>query len=162
MRCSVTIDDLNPNQRKCAELAAKGIPNAEIAKLTSMNLRTVKAHLGRVFVRFGIHHGHKRTRLAALLNNPQPVPLTQPFRLARKEHDIAALVAQGLKNKEVAIVLGTTEHVVKNYMRFLYDLSGMSNRTEFSAWWQANHKAALLYDSPVPSRSGREWTPCFA
>jgi DNA-binding CsgD family transcriptional regulator len=65
------------------------------------------------------------------------------FHIFPKAYSIAALVAQGLKNNEVARILGTTEHVVKNYLCALYDGSGMSNRTEFCAWWSAHHKPFL-------------------
>jgi DNA-binding NarL/FixJ family response regulator len=137
----MTIDKLTPRQRWCAELAARGIPNLQIAEIMGVKLRTVKAHLARVFALLGIHDGHKRTKLAALLNQHQPVqPMTSAFRIFPKTYSIAALVAQGLKNNEVARTLGTTEGVVKNYLRALYDVSGMSNRTEFSTWWSAHHK----------------------
>jgi DNA-binding CsgD family transcriptional regulator len=130
----MTIDDLTPRQRRCAELAARGIPNAQIGELMGVKPRTVKAHLARIFALLGIHNGHKRTKLAALINQDhsgEPMPST--FHIFPKAYSIAALVAQGLKNNEVARILGTTEHVVKNYLRALYDGSGMSNRTEFCA-----------------------------
>ncbi len=141
------IEDLTPKQRTCAELAAQGIPNSEIAEVMGIKVRTVKATLGRVFARLGIQHGHKRTRLAALLTAGHSAdrPIA-PFWIERRAHAIASLAAKGLKNYEVATALGTTEYVVKNYMCSLYDLSGMSNRTEFCGWWQANHNAARVCD----------------
>lgn len=135
----MTFDKLTARQRRCAELAARGIPNSEIAELMGVKLRTVKAHLARVFALLGIHDGHKRTKLAALLNEHDPAPPIPSLHIFPKTYSIAALVAQGFKNNEVARVLGTTEAVVKNYLRALYDVSGMSNRTEFCAWWSAHH-----------------------
>ena len=38
-----------------------------------------------------------------------------------REQRVIHLVAQGLKNWEVAEKIGTTEHVVKNYLRAIYD-----------------------------------------
>ena len=70
----MTFDKLTARQRRCAELAARGIPNSEIAELMGVKLRTVKAHLARVFALLGIHDGHKRTKLAALLNEHDPAP----------------------------------------------------------------------------------------
>lgn len=156
------IEELTGKQRRCAELAAQGISNSEIAALTGMKLRTVKATLGRVFALFEIRDGHKRTKLAVLLNGRPSAQPVCSFWISPKEHSIAELVARGLNNKQVAEALGTTEHMVKNHMRFLYDLSGMSNRTEFSSWWLANHNAALLYSSIVPSQSSRERAAYFA
>jgi len=38
-------------------------------------------------------------------------------RLTAKELRIVALIVQGYKNKEIATQLGTTEQVIKNYLR---------------------------------------------
>ena len=43
---------------------------------------------------------------------------------SERESRVIELVAQGLKNKEVADEIGTTEHVVKNYLRAIYDKLG--------------------------------------
>jgi len=42
-----------------------------------------------------------------------------------REYRVIELVAEGLKNKEVAEAIGTTEHVVKNYLRVIYDKLGL-------------------------------------
>ncbi len=47
------------------------------------------------------------------------------------------LVAQGLKNSEIAEIIGTTEHVVKNYMRIIYNKLGFHNRVEIALWYEA-------------------------
>lgn len=54
-----------------------------------------------------------------------------------REHRIIELVAEGLKNKEVADAIGTTEHVVKNYLRVIYDKLGLWNRVELALWYEA-------------------------
>jgi DNA-binding CsgD family transcriptional regulator len=54
-----------------------------------------------------------------------------------RERRVIALVAQGLKNGEVAEALGTTEHVVKNYLRVIYDKLGLWNRVELALWYEA-------------------------
>ena len=50
--------------------------------------------------------------------------------LTAKELLIVALVVQGYKNKEIAAELGTTEQVIKNYLRKVYDKIGVSDRLE--------------------------------
>ncbi len=45
---------------------------------------------------------------------------------------IVALIAQGLKNKAIAEQLGTKEQVVKNYLRTIYDKTGVSDRLELA------------------------------
>jgi DNA-binding CsgD family transcriptional regulator len=62
-----------------------------------------------------------------------------------REQRVIALVAQGLKNSEVAAVLGTTEHVVKNYLRAIYDKLGLWNRVELALWYEARrHELSTL------------------
>lgn len=53
-------------------------------------------------------------------------------RLTPKEMKIVALIIQGCKNKEIALRLGTTEQVIKNYLRSIYDKSGVSDRLELA------------------------------
>ncbi len=53
-----------------------------------------------------------------------------------REQRVIELVAQGLKNKEVATEIGTTEHVVKNYLRTIYDKLGLWNRVELALWYE--------------------------
>ncbi|HVJ07161.1 MAG TPA: response regulator transcription factor [Acidisarcina sp.] len=53
-------------------------------------------------------------------------------RLTPKELKIVALIVQGCKNKEIAMRLGTTEQVIKNYLRSIYDKSGVADRLELA------------------------------
>lgn len=53
-------------------------------------------------------------------------------RLTPKELRIVALIVQGYKNKEIATRLGTTEQVIKNYLRNVYDKIGVSDRLELA------------------------------
>jgi DNA-binding NarL/FixJ family response regulator len=55
---------------------------------------------------------------------------------SEREYRIIQLVAEGLKNKEVADAIGTTEHVVKNYLRVIYDKLGLWNRVELALWYE--------------------------
>jgi len=54
-----------------------------------------------------------------------------------REQRVIELVAQGLKNRDVATAIGTTEHVVKNYLRVIYDKLGLWNRVELALWYEA-------------------------
>jgi DNA-binding NarL/FixJ family response regulator len=60
-------------------------------------------------------------------------------RLTSKELKIVALIAQGCKNKEIATRMGTTEQVVKNHLRSVYDKTGVSDRLEL-ALFTIHHK----------------------
>jgi len=68
-------------------------------------------------------------------------------RLTDKELLIVACVTQGMKNKEIASEVGTTEQVVKNYLRKVYDKLGVSDRLEL-ALYCIHHR--LLQGVKVP------------
>ena len=53
-------------------------------------------------------------------------------RLTPREMQIVALIVQGCKNKEIALQLGTKEQVIKNYLRGIYDKTGVSDRLELA------------------------------
>ncbi|MBZ5571269.1 MAG: helix-turn-helix transcriptional regulator [Acidobacteriia bacterium] len=59
-------------------------------------------------------------------------------RLTGKEVQVASLVWEGLTNREIAMVIGTTEQVVKNYLRNTFDKLGVWSRLEL-ALYVANH-----------------------
>jgi DNA-binding NarL/FixJ family response regulator len=65
---------------------------------------------------------------------------------SERERRVIELVAQGFKNREVADALGTTEHVIKNYLRVIYDKLGLWNRVELALWYEARrHEAAAAH-----------------
>ena len=67
----------------------------------------------------------------------QASQLTNPrarVRLSPKELWIISGVTQGLRNKDIAQEVGTTEQVVKNYLRKVYDKLGVSDRLELALY----------------------------
>ncbi len=66
---------------------------------------------------------------AAALTNPRVQP-----RLSPKEHAIIHGITQGKRNKEIANQIGTTEQVIKNYLRKIYDKLGVSDRLELALY----------------------------
>ena len=61
-------------------------------------------------------------------------------RLTPKELQIIGFITEGAKNKEIAAQLGTKEQVVKNYLRSIYDKTGVSDRLEL-ALYTVHHRA---------------------
>ena len=57
--------------------------------------------------------------------------------LNKTELKVVELVVQGLKNSEVAEIIGTKEMVIKNYLRIIYDKLGLWNRVELALWHEA-------------------------
>ena len=64
--------------------------------------------------------------------------------LTAKEIQVSTLVWEGLTNREIAKIVGTTEQVVKNYLRTAFDKLGVWSRLELA-----------LY---VASHGGANWT----
>lgn len=50
--------------------------------------------------------------------------------LAKREADVARLVAEGLPNRDIAAQLGLSEHTVRNYLFHIFDKLGVSTRVE--------------------------------
>lgn len=59
-------------------------------------------------------------------------------RLTPKEIQVANLVWQGLTNREIGKLMGTTEQVIKNHLRSTFDKLGVWSRLEL-AMYVASH-----------------------
>jgi DNA-binding NarL/FixJ family response regulator len=92
----------------------------------------------------------------------RPAGSRPKVQLTPKESLIVSCVTQGMKNKEIALRVGTTEQVVKNYLRKVYDKLGVADRLEL-ALYTLNHrvvqkdgeketasKVALPANAPAP------------
>ncbi len=60
-------------------------------------------------------------------------PRSQP-KLSKKELAIISCITRGMRNKEIAYQIGTTEQVIKNYLRKVYDKLGVSDRLELALY----------------------------
>jgi DNA-binding NarL/FixJ family response regulator len=58
--------------------------------------------------------------------------------LTGKEVQIAILVWEGLTNREISKIVGTTEQVIKNHLRSTFDKLGVWSRLEL-AMYVASH-----------------------
>lgn len=70
--------------------------------------------------------------------------MTPCERLTQKEIQIAMLVWQGLTNREIGRIMGTTEQVIKNHLRSTFDKLGVWSRLELAMY--------------VASHGGQNWT----
>jgi DNA-binding NarL/FixJ family response regulator len=76
-------------------------------------------------------------------------------RLTPKEMRIVALIVQGCKNREIALRLKTTEQVIKNYLRSIYDKTGVSDRLEL-ALFTIHHKVLARAAAEMGSKLDAE------
>jgi DNA-binding NarL/FixJ family response regulator len=82
--------------------------------------------------------------------------------LTAKEIQVTTLVWEGLTNREIAKIVGTTEQVVKNYLRTAFDKLGVWSRLELALYvashggaeWAAQRSSAVEVDEGalIPSR----------
>ena len=58
--------------------------------------------------------------------------------LTIKEVEVSILVWEGRTNRQIAVVIGTTEQVIKNYLRGIFDKLGVWNRLELALYVAAH------------------------
>jgi DNA-binding NarL/FixJ family response regulator len=84
-------------------------------------------------------------------HNLRPSGARPKVQLTPKETLIVSCVTQGMKNKEIAVRVGTTEQVVKNYLRKVYDKLGVADRLELALYCLSHHVVDGVKPPPVPS-----------
>lgn len=70
------------------------------------------------------------------------------LRLTEREDEIAALAADGLRNKEIAAELHLTEGTVRTHLRRAYVRNGLRGRTELVAGWVRSRSSGRTADRP--------------
>ena len=82
--------------------------------------------------------------------NNRPAGARPKVQLTPKETLIVSCVTQGMKNKEIALRVGTTEQVVKNYLRKVYDKLGVADRLELALYCLNHHVVDNTKVPPLP------------
>src|SRR3977135_1740808 len=80
----------------------------------------------------------------------RPTGSRPKVQLTPKESLIVSCVTQGMKNKEIALRVGTTEQVVKNYLRKVYDKLGVADRLELALYCLSHHVVDGVKPPPIP------------
>src|SRR3989442_3201735 len=84
--------------------------------------------------------------------------------LTTKEMQVAPLVWEGLTNRQIAAIIGTSEQVVKNYLRTTFDKLGVWSRLELALYVARQGGAGWRDTRNLASESafavGPKW--CFA
>lgn len=86
--------------------------------------------------------------------NSRPAGARPKVQLTPKETLIVSCVTQGMKNKEIALRVGTTEQVVKNYLRKVYDKLGVADRLELALYCLNHHVVDNSKVPPLPPSAG--------
>jgi len=106
--------------------------------------------------------------LAALSGTSMPtVDPDKVALLTRRERDVVALAADGVKNREIARRLGLSEHTVKNYLFSIFGKLGVSSRLELALalkqeWIQRGNVEAIKHSSIAPRDEILDWLRALA
>lgn len=86
----------------------------------------------------------------------KPTGSRTKVQLTPKESLIVSCVTQGMKNKEIAVRVGTTEQVVKNYLRKVYDKLGVADRLELALYCLSHRMPDNAAAPAVPESVSQE------
>lgn len=132
------MQELTKRQQDIANLIVQGYEDKEIAKELKVSLRTIKANNYMAYMKYQLVGESKRIQLAIILLRASGKEVSnEGFEgscLTPKERQVALMVAAGYTNPTIGLCIGTTEGVVKNYTRFIYDKLGVWNRLELTIW----------------------------
>ena len=149
----------DPNEDETVELlrrGACGIVTRSIAP--DLLVRCIrKVHAGETWLDSkGVNWVIEAYRAqASLLTSPR-----HQVKLSSKELQIITGVTQGLRNKDIAQEVGTTEQVVKNYLRKVYDKLGVSDRLELALYCM-HHRLLENLSPPEGEMKGTSgWAHC--
>jgi DNA-binding CsgD family transcriptional regulator len=71
-----------------------------------------------------------------------------------REREVVALIALALSNKEIALVLGTSESNIKQHVKHILAKLGARNRTRAALIWGSNQEGDDLADALIERAKG--------
>ena len=134
---------VTPRDQQVLNLLVQGCSNKEIGGELNIALRTVKQHLRVLFLRAGILDGRKRVKLARYVHEDESKVVTPCASLNPMESQISILVCEGLTNREIGKICGTSKEVIKYHLRRAFDKLGVWSRLELAMY--------------VASHGGKDW-----
>ena len=132
----INLDQVNasPREKQVLNLLVQGCSNREIGGELNISQRTVKQHLRTLFLRAGIREGNKRVKLARYAREDEDAVMTLCEALNPREIQISILVWEGLTNREIGKIVGTSAQGVKNHLRSAFDKLGVWSRLELAMY----------------------------
>jgi DNA-binding NarL/FixJ family response regulator len=134
---------LSPRQKQVVDLLLNGCTNADIAKELKISVKMVEAHVKHACRHFGASNRVNLALFSQRQSNKWPIEPHSELRphLSLQEERVIGLVTFGLKNRDIAEVLGVKEVVVANYLQSIYDKLGRSNRVDLALWYEVRRYA---------------------
>jgi two-component system, NarL family, nitrate/nitrite response regulator NarL len=99
-----------------------------------------QVHMGQVWV-----NSLELEFLLDLVISLRPLKIQDKVGMARltaRERDVVRLVADGMRNQEIANKLNLSEHTVRNYLIRIFDKLGISSRVELVLYAVSNNEVA--------------------
>jgi DNA-binding NarL/FixJ family response regulator len=123
---------VTPRKQEVLNLLVQGCCNKEIASQLNISQRTVKQHMHILFLRAGIRGGGKRVKLARYARKDESVVVTPCKGLTPIEIQISIGVWEGLTNREIGKIAGTSEQGIKTHLHSAFDKLGVWTRLELA------------------------------
>lgn len=120
-------DQLTPTQEVVARLAATGLSNAEIAAVLVVSPRTVEDHVAAVLARLGVASRIGLITGGAAATSVRLSPAAGTL-LTPRQREVAALLATGAANADIATALGITRKAVEAHLAGIYRRLEVGNR----------------------------------
>ena len=94
-----------------------------------------------LLVEGGSHRSPDEAIAYALRTEPAPTALVPtPSPLTRREKEVAALVAKGMSNRQIASVLGCSPRTVDGHVENILAKFGFCSRAQIASWWTAGQE----------------------
>ena len=129
---------VTPRDRQVLNLLVQGCSNKEIAGQLNISPHRKTAPTNSIPAR---RHSRGPQAREAGYRHVQPgrgAIMTPRECLTIKELEIAMLVWEGMTNREIGRIIGTTEQVIKNHLRSIFDKLGVWSRLELAMYVAAH------------------------
>jgi DNA-binding NarL/FixJ family response regulator len=145
---------VSPRDQQVLNLLVQGCSNKEIGDQLNISPRTVKQHLRMLFLRAGILDGRKRVKLARSVHEGDGAVMTPCAGLNLLESQISILVWEGLTNREIGKIVGTSEQMIKNHLHSAFDKLGVWSRLELAMYMASGGGKGRLPETSHPNPPG--------
>src|SRR6202167_2746705 len=145
---------VSPRDQQVLNLLVQGCSNKELGDQLNISPRTVKQHLRMLFLRAGVLDGRKWVKLARSVHEGDSAVMTPCAGLNLMESQISILVWEGLTNREIGKIVGTSEQMIKNHLRSAFDKLGVWSRLELSMYMASGGGKGRLPETSRPNSQG--------
>jgi len=90
-----------------------------------------------------------------------PAARLQPSVLTARERQVAALIAGGKSNREIANELGVAERTAGTHVQNILNKLGLDNRVQIATWWAHDGGWPQPLPAPIHVTQGAEAKPAF-